>query len=198
MTYFVSGFALDLEVLKARIGIKDKPTRMQYRRRAEASTFHQGKDFSIGLSNFLIGPPYSAADYSSEASFLGYGLEAVVSSLGTRLANDEMCSCGTGFIGGVNDYMIACGSDLLSKLIFRGPPVPMPAISDFPSIGYLTADEVMSYSASLGALQFRPPPDGVSIPQGVAQEDTMDACGMLRRWVDEAATMKRGIVAFYY
>ena len=74
---------------------------------------------------------------SDSAAFqYGYALELLCKHLGRVLDNDDL-------IAFISDLEIP------TSLIESGPPIPIPKSADFPSIGYLTAEQVREEYAPL-------------------------------------------------
>lgn len=106
------------------------------------------------------------------ASMYGYALEIICSHFGEYLNNDELGSL---------RYQL-----YESKLLETRSPVPMPLSDNFPSIGYLEANEV-----------------GIELEQLVSaglpsDEEVAEDAEVLRNSLERALEGKVGVISFYY
>lgn len=194
MSYGMMGYRVDLDLLARKIGIQEKTARMQVRR-AVMNTFtarrNDGKDFSIAVSNLLIGPPYNQA----EASALGYALEALCDALGTSLFNNPVSPFKGPFLEDTHAHLQELGIKLVLDLAYRGAPIELPRADEFPMIGYLTPPELEALAAAF---------EGKDLCAATRQLSTkgdngiLEASEMFRDWVREARQHNQGIVAFHY
>lgn len=201
MSYAVMAYRVDLELVARQIGLP-KEQRMPIRRRLMGTfTARRMSDptaISIAVSNLLIGPPYGAEKNTHEAAYLGYAFEALCDAFGTSLNNNPLSGCRFEFIENVNQHMKALGFEVMSDLTFRGAPLALPSIADFPGIGYLRADEVLDLDGRMQGVDLRAESEPLSKLDSWARNDVLEASEMLRAWVQEARAHAQGIAAFYY
>jgi hypothetical protein len=75
----------------------------------------------------------------------------------------------------------------LTMLFFRGPPVELPEISDFPAVGYLTKPEVAKARAVLAKADLTK----------VKRSDVVESIEQIRSWLDTCANSDRDLVCTY-
>jgi hypothetical protein len=145
----------------------------------------------------------------------GYALEQLCNYFGTIPDGDNWC--------GIRwEVMEATGADVL--LVASGSPVKLPEIDDFPTIGFLSAQEVQKAAQSIGAEGLTTAaPEGKKITKTLVQkvlgpvflwllrrmtgsprradltpEDKKSLLSEYEQWLKQAASAKQGIVFFYY
>ena len=96
------------------------------------------------------------------------------------------------FIGQVQRALVDAGvpEDRLSvgDTVFGGPPVPLPAIDDFPGIGVTPPDRVVDARAALAAAD----------PNRVTDADVRAAVDELGSWLSTCAGRGHQLVCFYH
>jgi hypothetical protein len=138
------------------------------------------------LRHLITGEPYR-----EDAGFAyGYCLELVCRQLGRALDNSAWSAKRGGWFDAVaaalRDAGVYSSALSIEALAFRGAPVPLPHIDDFPSIGYLTKAEIGTARAALAA---------ADLSRAPAEEAT--AIRQLREWLDTCAESNRDLVCFY-
>lgn len=123
----------------------------------------------------------------------GYALECLCKHVGQALTNQYWSGGGWDWIETFDDALNGAGVPkkvfrLNSQLISRGSPIPLPAIADFPSIGFLKESEM---SAILSGL---PKPGDNKIDN----KEVVESLKELREWLDECVRTHRDLVCFYY
>ncbi|MEW4569390.1 hypothetical protein AB1L88_16115 [Tautonia sp. JC769] len=130
--------------------------------------------------------------YDEEVGFVyGYALEFVCEHLGECLPNEgwsgiraewaEMADEALGSVG-VDEAALRLGS-----LMYRGSPVPLPAIDDFPFIGYLRGPEI---KAALEAF------DEERLTR-VGDDEMRSSLAELRGWLRRCEASGRDLICFY-
>jgi hypothetical protein len=145
----------------------------------------------------------------------GYALEQLCNYFGTSPQGDNW--------SGVRwEIMEATGADVL--LVSSGSPVELPEIDDFPTIGYLSAQDVQMAAQSISPEGLTTAaPAGRKIKKTIAQkmlgpvfrwllgrmmgiskrgdltpEDKRSLLKEYEQWLEQAASAKQSIVFFYY
>jgi hypothetical protein len=196
MSYGIMGYRVDLDFIAKKIALP-KEQRLAVRRFVAGRSLRDGKDFSIGLSNLLIGPPY-AKDHSSEASYLGYALESLCGAYGNHLFNNPVSPFKGDFLEHIDAHFKANGIDLLHKLIYRGAPLGIPRADEFPLIGYLTNEEIGPLLTAAQSKDLKAETEPLSKLGEYLKPQIIEACEMFRDWLSEAKSNNQSLVAFYY
>lgn len=199
MSYRLSPIAVDLDALRLAIRSRDAALVGRIRGRFYADTkkidqllkeAFDGDDEPLSicdvLRHLIMDEPYR-----EEAGFAyGYGLELLCRQIGKALPNGGWSAIQSDRFDAVAAALRACGvnSSALSvrDLAFRGPPVPLPPIVEFPGIGYLTAAEIGTARAALAAADL-----------GRASEEEAAAIRQVEDWLDQCAKSNRDLVCFY-
>ncbi len=125
----------------------------------------------------------------------GYALEMLCPFCGDTLDNDRVYPLAMDSFDEIDRAWAKVElSDVISmrKLVARGAPIKLPAIDDFPSIGYLTATECEQLNDRLfddsinSKIDFKSP----YFPMPVLKQ--------IGDWICVAAQMEQGIICFYY
>jgi hypothetical protein len=90
-------------------------------------------------------------EYNDELGFVyGYALEFICWHFGALLSNDSWSAMPSPseWVQQADNALESVGVDektlRLSQLIYRGSPIPLPLIEDFPGIGYMTHEEIVA------------------------------------------------------
>lgn len=148
------------------------------------------------LKHIVFGLPKFHGGYS----MYGYQFLWVVQHLGVQLDSEafESMRSSSGWTGIVSEALNGSGIpkevfEFEKMLLNRGAPIPLPAMTDFPYIGYLEAAEVKAFLEVM---------KGVDKAKAIAligeQEYGAMALENIQAWLDEASAANEGIVAFYY
>jgi hypothetical protein len=166
--YTVSAFAVDLDAVRAVVGSRDVHVLAELTE-ALADDLEQIDDM---LSEYAEDnddendpyPPLTAADVlrhlvmgdpcRKDVGFAyGYCFTALCAHFGTELDNDQWSATRTTWFGTVQAALaqagVSCKQFVVDRLVYRGPPVRLPSLNDFPNIGYLTRAEVAEARAAL-------------------------------------------------
>jgi hypothetical protein len=125
----------------------------------------------------------------------GYALELVCPFCGDMLDNDRVYPLSMGSFDEIDAAWEELGmGDVISmsKLVYRGAPIKLPSIDDFPSIGYLTAAECETLYDRLfdDTAKRKIDLDASDFPQSVLHQ--------ISSWICTTAQMEQGIICFYY
>jgi hypothetical protein len=200
MSYRLLPIAVDLDALRLAIRSRDAALVGKIRGRFYADTkkinqlLKQAFDaddepLSIDdvLRHLIMDEPYRA-----EAGFAyGYGLELLSRQIGKTLPNGGWSAVRGDWFDTVAAGLRGCGvyssAFSIRDLAFRGPPVPLPPIDEFPAIGYLTEAEIGTARAALGAADF----------SRLEDEEVVAAIRQVNSWFDACAEASRDLVCFY-
>lgn len=139
------------------------------------------------LRHLIMGEPRR-----EDAGFgYGYCLELICRQLGQALSNSAWSAMHGDWFDTVAAALRDCGVNssalAIRDLAFRGPPVPLPPIDDFPGIGYLTAAEIGTARAALAAADLSHLDDG----------EVVASIRQVQEWLDTCMESNRDLVCFY-
>ncbi len=200
MGYIVIPIAVDLDEVKNAIGSKDQAL-LATLKEVCASNLDQIDEL---LENALDedAEPLSADDvlrhlimgepYREEAGFAyGYCFEILCQHFGDRLPNGEWSAMRSAWFDTVQAALETAGVSgktfSVTTLVYRGPPVEMPEIDDFPGIGYLTKAEVKKFRDVLAAADL----------SKVENQEAVSSIEQIRSWLDECARSRRDLVCTF-
>jgi hypothetical protein len=179
MSYVLTPFLVDLEKVRKAVGSRDEsliaaviesnPDRFRVSEEEDAGQVSR----SLALRQLVMGEeldPASAGQY-------GVALELLCGHLGKEIL--------PGAWGGVSWLALeATGiDDVLTK---SGPPVPLPPMPVFPTIGHMTAQEAAAKAPEVD--------DALSTED---DEDLLELLEEYKGWLGEAASQKKDVVFFY-
>ena len=184
MSYSLVPYFVDLDQLRRVVGSKDE-TLIAAVHASDPARFDDaggenddgyGEELSLGaaLSQLVMGEKLN----KSHAHQYGYALERVCEHVGQRLTCNLWC--------GVRwAAMEDTGVDAI--LTRSGPPVKLPPIPDFPTIGYLDRQEVRAMVEQMGE-------------EGLGHEDAelRELLKEFEGWLREAAGSGKDLILFYY
>lgn len=172
----LAAYSVDLRILRRAVGSKDEVLH-------EALRTHRRNPERRALWSLIEGERPNVA-----GNYCGYALEKLCRTLGRRLPTSLLSPAPLELINSVDEEIRRLGSSLpLSGIISRGAPIRLPAIEDFPMIGYLEANEV---TAERGKAKARP----IVSPN----RDWDSVIIEVEDWLEIAAARKTGIVGFFY
>jgi hypothetical protein len=128
----------------------------------------------------------------------GYALDFLCRHLGEIPDNESWCSIRYETLDAIDTVLKDSGVrsktfSVAKFLVERGAPVDIPKPDDFPSIGYLTRDEIPAILALLT-------PEKLS--KAIRRSDESDyfegAFGELRSWLEACTKANRDLICFYY
>lgn len=176
MGYVLEAIATDLTKVAAAVGSKDKKVVTaivkifgdsfdQFDEMAdEAAEMDDLESVTMktALTQIVMGQPYC----EGMGFMYGYAIDFICKHFGDCLPNDHWSALPNGsWIATVDKALKAAGipKDLFTvtnHLQYRGSPVPIPAIDDFPGMGYLTNAELKVIRTSLDKGTFEKIKDG--------------------------------------
>lgn len=207
MSYCVSAIAVDLDKVRAAIGSKNKKLLATLREGAEsglnqieemiADHLEEDEDedgnplepFSVeeALQHLIMG-----GERREEFGFVyAYCLEYLCLHYGDFLDNGHWSAMRSEWFDTVQKGLKKAGVTekmfSLNTLFFRGSPVELPEVADFPNFGYLTRPEIAKARAVLAQADFTT----------VKDRGVVEAIEQIRSWLDECARSKRDLVCTY-
>jgi hypothetical protein len=200
VSYQLSPIAIDLDALRAAIGSRDAALMGKIRGRFYADSKRidrllkevldpDEEPLASGdvLRHLIMGEPYR-----EDAGFAyGYCLELVCRQVGKALPNSAWSAMRSGWFdtiaaalrdGGVNSSALS-----IRNLAFRGSPVALPPIDEFPGIGYLTKAEIGTARAALAAADLSRSGD----------EEVAASIRQVAEWLNTCTDSNRDLVCFY-
>lgn len=200
MGYHLTPIAIDLDALRLALGSRDAALAGKIRGRFYVDTKKIDR-----LLKETIDPdeePLTTGDvlrhlimdepYREDAGFAyGYCLELVCRQVGNALPASAWSATQKDWFDTIAAALRECGVNssalAIRDLAFRGPPVSLPPIDEFPAIGYLTSAEVGTARAALAAADF-------TRAQG---EEVLAAICQVHGWLDACSESNRDLVCFY-
>lgn len=139
------------------------------------------------LRHLIIGEPRR-----EDAGFgYGYCLELICRQIGRALPNGHWSAMQGDLFDTVAAALRDCGVNssalAIRDLAFRGPPVPLPPIDDFPGIGYLTAAETGTARAALAAADLT----------RLNDQDVASSIRQVQEWLETCLESNHDLVCFY-
>jgi hypothetical protein len=116
-------------------------------------------------------------------------LQLACAAIGEPLDNAEVAPAAPIHFEAVDAALATAGlarKISMSKLVFGGPPIAIPATDDFPAIGYLTPATVKAARGLIAKHDWSAQPAEV---QGTLR--------LVNTWIEEAASRGEGLVCFY-
>lgn len=175
MSYSLVPYMVDLDKVRKAVGSGDADLVEQIRNSDPQRFGDDGEDLSLGtaLQQLVMGEPL----IEEHGYQYGYALEQLVKHLGKELPLDLWC--------GVRWAAVADSG--VEPILMSGSPVPLPEIPDFPTIGHLPREMIISAVAKMGD-------EGL----GHANPELLELLKEFETWMREAAREKLDIVLFYY
>ena len=192
MSYAIHPFAVSIASLEGAIGSTDKSLLRQIKRS------HRGKfkemdelDDEVTSTKECLIDLLKGRPLDEKAGFkYGYVLMMICESKGRMLPNDGWWGMRAAWIEEIDSILEEEGieEDVLriwNHLVGRGSPISLPAIDDFPLIGYLLNSEMDRVRESLITLSKEDDDEGTAIAQVLA-------------WVDHCLASQEDLVCFYH
>ena len=134
-------------------------------------------------------------EYNQKAGFMyGYALQFLCLHIGTGLPNDHWCSLrgSWSWFPDVDKALEDLGVPeerlrVQGHLTRRGSPVPIPAIEDFPAIGYLKQDEIKPVAEILNDEKV----------QAIEFEPMRESIKELLAWIRKCIKLRRELICFH-
>jgi len=198
MSYLLHAYALDDAIL-AVIGSGDRQVLARVTRKAEqeheifvgedAAAEHDDAPSNADVMRHLImGEPCDARFGFA----YGYGFSVVCETFVEWLDEDDLWLSATQLVEQVDPLLAAAGIPAevftMQRLVFGGPPVPLPPVEDFPAIGHLTPPQVVAAQAALAAFDL----------ESIDDLDVRGSLGQVRAWLATCAQQQQTLVCITY
>jgi hypothetical protein len=140
------------------------------------------------LRHFIMGE-----EYDDDVAFkYGYGLEYLCRHFGKSLPNTCWSSMRTEWAITVDGAIIKAGLDteifaIGEYLMYRGSPIEIPDIEDFPGIGYMHAKETKRALTELGKLK----------TAAIRNKEARAALEEATTWLSYCAEHRLDLICFY-
>lgn len=199
MSYHLTPFAIELDHLHSALGSRDAALLGKIRgvHAADLKRIDRLLKDAIDLDE----DPLTAGDVlrhlimqepcREDAGFAyGYCLQLMCHQLGEKLDNSAWSAMHGDWFDAIaaalRDGGVSSSALSIRDLAFRGSPVPLPPIDDFPAIGYLTAAEIGTARSALAAADF-----------SNAGEEEAASIQQVGDWLNACWESNRGLVCFY-
>ena len=138
----------------------------------------------------------NGAKATYEGAKYGYAVELICSFYGEILPNEHWTGISLSRAETINDSLLESGVSaetfsIFGHLFYRGSPVEIPEIDDFPCIGYVTLSEMPDALAALTDNQ-------LSLIKSDDGEEIRVALKQVRDWLEACQRDKTDLVCFYY
>lgn len=194
MSYAIHAYAVSLGTLKKSVG-SQKGRLVKKLHREFGSDFEEIDELDEdavpvqqAISDLVMG---EAQDADSGFKY-GYALEFLCRRFGEWLPNRHWSAMRWEWIEEVDAFLAEAGVGEAAlrvghHLVGRGSPIPIPAIDDFPAIGYLSHAEIVAVAPAVKALVDADPDS----------DDTHDAVAEMYGWFDHCLRGSVDLVCFY-
>lgn len=207
MSHGVTPFSVSLTQLREVVGSRSKSILRELREEfeeellddeeaIEEANLNEAFDPELPLSDALRHLVMDEERWDYEGAKYGFAVELLCSYYGLFLPNDHWQSTPLEWIETVNDVLIQIGVaiekfSIFGHLLYRGCPVEIPEIEDFPYIGYVELSEIPDALESLSdeliqSIKHRAAPE---IRQAILQ---------VREWLEACEREKSDLVCFFY
>ena len=207
MSYGVMPFAVSLPQIRKVIGSKSKSLLLELREefedeltadREEVEEANEDDEFDpeLPLDDALRHLIMDEERWDYEGAKYGYAIEMLCSFYGEFLPNDHWSGMQLSWAETVNDALLEIGFpaetfSIFGHLIYRGSPIDIPDIEDFPFIGYVTLAEIPAALAVLTDERF-------AAVQHENADDIRVSLEQVREWLETCQREKSDLVCFYY
>jgi hypothetical protein len=207
MTYGVTPFAVSLTQIRKATGSRSKSILRDLREefedelaedREQVEEANEDDEFDpeLSLERALRHLILDEERWDYEGPKYGYAVELICSFYGEILPNDHWTGISLSWAETINDSLLETGVSadtfsIFGHLFYRGSPVEIPEIDDFPCIGYVTLSEIPDALASLSDKQ-------LSLIKGDDVEEIRVALVQVRDWLETCQRDKSDLVCFYY
>ena len=207
MSHGVTPFAVSLQQLREVVGSRSKALLRELREEfeeelldddeaVEEANLSESFDPELPLSDALRHLVMDEERWDYEGAKYGFAVELLCSYYGLFLPNDRWQSTPLEWIETINDVMIEAGVEIekfsiFGHMLYRGCPLDIPEIEDFPYIGYVELSEIPNAMESLSdeliaSIKHR---DADEIRKAILQ---------IREWLEACEREKSDLVCFFY
>ena len=207
MSHGVTPFAVSLPQIRKVVGSRSKSLLLELREefedelqqdREEVDEANEDDEFDpeLALDAALRHLIMDEERWDYEGAKYGYAIEMLCSFYGDFLPNDHWTGIQMAWAETVNDALLEIGVpsetfSIFSHLLYRGSPVDIPEIDDFPFIGYVKQAEIPAILNALTDERFAT----------ISHEDTEEiriSLEQVREWLETCQRDKSDLVCFYY
>ena len=207
MSYGVTPFAVSLPQIRKAVGSRSKSILRDLREefedelaedREQVEEANEDDEFDpeLSLERALRHLILDEERWDYEGAKYGYAVELICSFYGEILPNDHWTGISLTWAETINDALLELGVSaetfsIFGHLFYRGAPVEIPEIEDFPCIGYVTLSEIPDVLEALTdqRLSRIKSDDGEKISVALQQ---------VRDWLETCLRDKSDLVCFYY
>lgn len=203
MSYGITPIAVDLKIVQSFVGSKNRELIEAIIAESaddaesinEMAADHVDEDdpedepLTIAKALTRLG---QGEELTGPAFVYGYALEFVCRHFGEFMDNSKWSGMRLDWFDTVGAALKQAGvsTDVFStsNLVFRGPPMELPPIDDFPSIGFLRRQEIAAARAALADKKV------AAINDPDVRASLMQIC----KWFDACTASKCDLICFYY
>lgn len=195
MSYAIHPYEVSVAAVKKCIGSRNK--RLLKKLNRSFRTFFDELDeidedavpMKKALTQMIMG---EKLDENSGFKY-GYALKFLCEHVGNMLTNEYWTAMRWEWIEQVDGALAALRIDekvfrVDPHLTTRGPPIALPEINDFPSIGYLLEAEIAKAAVELGHVS----------DTDIDDEEISESVGEVRKWLDRCSRSHKDLVCFYH
>jgi len=207
MSHGVMPFAVSLPQIRKVVGSRSKSLLLELREEFEDELQEDHEEVDEANEDDEFDPELPLDDalrhlimdeerWDYEGAKYGYAIELICSFYGEFLANEHWSGMRLTWAETVNDVLVEAGVpaeifSIFNHLLYRGSPVDIPEIDDFPFIGYVTLTEIPAVLTELTDERFAT----------IAHEDADEirlSLEQVREWLETCQRDKSDLVCFYY
>jgi hypothetical protein len=207
MSYGVMPFAVKLSQIRKAVGSKSKSLLRDLREEFEDELAEDREQVEEANEDDEFDPELALEDalghlimdeerWDYEGAKYGYVIEMICSFFGEFLSNDHWTGIPLAWTEAIDDALQEIGVpaetfSIFSHLFYRGSPVEIPDIDDFPCIGYVTQAEIPAALAELTDERFK----------GIKHDNENEirvSLVQVREWLETCQRDKTDLVCFYY
>ena len=207
MSYGVTPFAVRLPQIRKAVGSRSKSILRDLREEFEDELAEDREQVEEANEDDEFDPELSLQDalrhlildeerWDYEGAKYGYAVEMICSFFGEILSNDHWTGMTLSWVETINDSLLESGVSaetfsIFGHLFFRGSPVEIPEIEDFPCIGFVTLSEIPDVLDTLTDKQ-------LSLIKSEDGDRIRAALRQVREWLETCQRDKADLVCFYY
>ena len=207
MSYGVTPFAVRLPQIRKAVGSRSKSILRDLREefedelaedREQVEEANEDDEFDpeLSLEKALRHLILDEERWDYEGAKYGYAVEMICSFFGEILPNDHGTGMSLNWAETINDSLLESGVSaetfsIFGHLFFRGSPVEIPEIEDFPCIGFVTLSEIPDVLDTLTDKQ-------LSLIKSEDGDRIRAALRQVREWLETCQRDKADLVCFYY
>lgn len=195
MSYCLHVYAIDLEKLKSYCGSKNETILKHGEVKLGSLMTHHDDFFTasmppgtpsvrMALKQLINGEPR----HPSYGFQYGYALKLLCELYGSPLNNNGWSATRDSYLEKMQEILKSYGLDsYLRRLLYRGAPVEIPVIQDFPAIGYLQLADAVAIDQAMKPVDF-----------SNYDEDIAESLDNFHSWAITAKKVEGGLISFYH